>query len=433
MLKLSAFTMVTILLTTFFIVSIAATTYYHYGIPHARRLRILYTHSDQIVDKVVTDFEDWYNLENGEPIQVTVIYTDLQTAFEKATTRHRRAEADLWWGGPLTLLEKAYGTLLPYNSTLKDVINSTCHSCPLMDPEGNTPRWYAASLIGLGVMYNQHRLEEVGLPIPQTWMSLNNTKYAGNITMTEPTRSDFTLPFTMLMLQNKGWTNGWAYLVKLSAIVKGYENIDYYSALKISNDYLPLAVVPDSFAYERMAMNIPQINFTYLDATILQPDPIAIIKKGMYVDEAKAFIDYILTKGAQNMIGNHRLPIRPDVTPSPPRINPFTSPKIADYNLTLQEIIKDYYRAWITERHNLITHAWEKIEKANKTGPYFHLAWKNFTYAGHYTDLTQIQLIYRETEGWTRTENVTSYKDKWLNASKEAYNQAIKILENQDT
>ncbi len=432
MLKLSTSVCITIFLTAIFVVGIAATTYYYYGMPHPTSLRILYTHSDEMVDEIVRDFEKWYHQECGEPIEVTATLTNPETAFDKVTTKHKKAEAEIWWGGSLSLFKKARGRLLAYNSTYKNDINLTCHSCPLMDLSGNTPRWYAASLYGVGVMYNEHRLETLGLRIPQTWADLTFHKHQGNITMTDPAESEFTSPFVMLILESKNWTGGWEYLVTLSALIEQYEANEHDSALKVSNDYLPLALVPDFYAYDRMAVGVPQINFTYLDATILQPDPIAIISKGTYIGEAKAFIDYILTTRAQDITGKYLLPMRQDVTTFPSEFSPFDPnfSHVYRYNETLQGIIGDYYKAWITQRHDKIKIAYGELREANKTKDvnsnatyYFNMAWGNFTYAGYYRDCTYIENLFIETKGWT--ENVGSYMDEWEIASNDGYNNAL--------
>ncbi|MFQ6064751.1 MAG: ABC transporter substrate-binding protein [Candidatus Bathyarchaeia archaeon] len=430
MIKLTSSVCITVFLSAVFVVGIAATAYYYYGVPHPTRLRILHTHQDEMVNEIVNDFEEWYQQTHGQPIEVTAIHTDPQTAFEKATTRLKKAEAEIWWGGHLSLFKEAHGRLLPYNSTHKGDISLT-YPCPLMDLTDNTPHWYAASLYGLGVMYNEHRLDALNLSIPQTWADLTSHRYIGNITMIDPTESEFTSPFIMLTLESRNWTSGWEYLVTLSALIDQYDANEHDSALKVSSDYLPLAVVPDFYAYERMAMNIPQINFTYLDGTILQPDPVAIISKGVYIEEAKAFIDYILTTQAQNIIGEYVLPMRQDAT-YPSTHSPFDPnfPPIYKYNETFQEIIEDYYKTWITQRHDQTKLAYKEIREANKTKNansnathYFNLAWGNFTSAGHYTNRTQIANLYNVTNGWT--EDTATYTGEWEISSSMAYTNAL--------
>jgi len=428
-LKLSRFAWITIAIVAIFAVSIAASGYYYYVVPHPTHLRILYTRPDSMVNEIAEDFKAWY----GRPIEVTLTPTDPQSAYETATNPYRKPEAEIWWGGPLLLFEKASDSLLPYNSTQKSEMNATCHSCPLMDLNQSTPRWYAASLHALGVMYN-----ETNSLKPKTWADLIERKNEGNITMVNPTESEFTQPFIMLVIQSQNWTKGWEYLVKLAALVKDYDNAETTSVLKVASGYLPIAIVPDFYAYSKIQeleqVGIHSVNFMYLDATVLEPDPIAIIKRGKYLEEAKAFVDYILTERAQTIIGKYSLPVHPNATVTSPRIKPFAPnfPGISNYNKTFEEIgkeiVKAYYKVWITERHNeepSIRTAWKEIKEANETSPYYDLAWKNFTMAGYYINRNQIDTIYNETNGWTEATLVESYMNNWSNASRNAYTNAI--------
>jgi len=420
-LKLSKSAWIITIISVIFAVSIAAAGYYYYVMPRPPHLRIIYTHPDSMVSDVVNDFKEWY----GHPIEITLTPIDPQSAYETVTNPYRKPQAEIWWGGPFSLFEEASNSLLPYNSTRKSEINTTVHSCPLMDLNQSTPRWYAASLHALGVMYNELEISK-----PQTWADL----LGKNVAMVDPIESEFTQPFIMLAIQSQNWTEGWEYLVRLSAFVKDFDTNEANSTLKVASGYLPIAIVPDFYAYDRMAVGIPNTSFTYLDATILQPDPIAIIQRGDYLNEAEAFIDYVLTPQAQNIIGRYRLPIRLDAAVTPPRINPFSSdfPFILNYNKTFEEIGKDmvnaYYHLWISERHDeepSIKTAWKEIEEANKTSPYYALAWGNFTRAATYVNRSRVDTIYNITEGWTNATLIWSYLDDWSTASRNAYNYAI--------
>jgi len=451
MLKLSTYVWVVIFVTLFFGISIAAAGYNYYVVPHPTHLRILYTHSSQMMNEIVADFETWYGEKYGSPIEVTTTLVNPQTAYQKAIT-YGDPEAEIWWGGPLSLFENAYGGLLKYNSTQKSevqqrqtIYGDRINFCPLMDLKHNTTSWYAASLYGLGLMCNEYSLGLLSLSKPQNWTALLDEKYEGRITMVAPSNSKLLTPFISLILQNimfttngfQNWTLGWEYLVRLSALVEKYDTNEMGSALKVASGYKPLAILPDFYAYDKMEdLNpktgqpfYPHVNFTYLDATLLQPDPIAIFKKGTYLNEAKSFIDYILTQRAQNIIGEYLLPARQEIPVTPPRINPFASnfPFLQNYNETFLEIgrkiLEDYHRAWITEKHEQIRDAWTEIKQADETSHHYTLAWNNFTYAGRYLNRSDVDVLYTQTNGWT--ENVAAYIVEWQIASGKAYQDAI--------
>ena len=447
--KLSKYTWAVIFVTIIFSISIGAATYYYYGISHPTYLRILHTHSDQLLSEIINDFETWYQQKCGRPIEVTANKTDPQTAYATITDPVKKPEAEIWWGGPLRLFEEAHGMLLPYNSTNKNQINTTCHFCPLMDLKENhtAPDWYAASLYGLGIMYNVHVLETLGLQKPQTWTDLLQEAYKGYVTIANFTKSEDLSMLITLILQSKmlttngiqNWTNGWEYLLRLDASTKNYDSSEAESAQKVASGYMPLTIVPDFYAYDKMAFPVPAINFTYLDAAVLAPDPIAIISRGTYWREAEAFIDYILTQQAQNIIGKYYLPIRQDATAVSPRINPFDErifPYIHDYNETFQQIgkaiITKYGQAWITEKHDQIKTAWEEIVEANKTKGvnenatrYYDMTWGNFTYVGYYLNRTQIDTIYTVTTNWTNATKIAAYLNEWRSNSTKAYSDAL--------
>lgn len=436
MLKLSTYAWVVVFVTLSFGVSIAAAGYNYYIVPHPTHLRILYTHSPQMMNEVATDFETWYGEKYGSPIEVTTTLVNPQTAYQKAITTYRNPEAEIWWGGPLSLFENAYGGLLKYNSTQKTDVQGRqvtygdkINFCPLMNLKHSTPSWYAASLNGLGVMYNEHTMEMLDLSIPQSWAVLLEEEYEGSLRMVAPSNSELISSFITMMLQSKNWTHGWEYLVRLSAFVKVYDDSEMESALKVASGYKPLAILPDVCAYDKM-MDYPDVNFTYLDATLLQPDPIAIFRKGTYLNEAKSFVDYVLTQRAQNIIGKYLLPVRQETSVTQPRINPFNSnfPYIQNYNETFSEIgrkiFEDYYQEWITGRHEQIQDAWTEIKQANETSYYYAWAWNNFTYAGCYLNRSEVDVLYNRTNGWT--ESVTAYIVEWQIASGNAYRKAYR-------
>ena len=430
--KLSTYARITILLAIIFGASIIATAYYYYATPQTSQLRILYTHSPEMVEEIVNGpngFKTWYHQIYGRSIQVTITKTTFQAAFEKAKAYTMDPEADIWWGGPLSFFNNATAGLLPYNSTYE--IQNVTYPFTQMDNR-SPPYWYAASQTGLGVMYDKRAINLTEL---QTWDNLLNERYLENITMTEPTSSELTSLFIMQILQDKmqttngaqNWTAGWEYLVKLATSIKEYGNDEDDTASRVSSGYLPLAIVPDFYAYDKMAMQIPDINFTYLDATLLQPDPIAIFKNGRFLNEAEVFIDFILTQQAQNIIGKYLLPIRSDATVLSPRINPFNSnfPFVASYNKTFEEkmgqIVEDYYSIWITQKHSQVRALWNGITEVNKTkdgnplaNHYYNLAYSNFTYLGRYLNRTYVDRVYNLTGNWTDTIKKQLYINQWI-------------------
>jgi hypothetical protein len=202
----------------------------------------------------------------------------------------------------------------------------------------------------------------------------------------------------------------------------------------VSSGYIPFAIVPDFYAYDRMALSIPKISFSYLDATVLHPDPIAVYKKGDNLNEAKAFIDFILTQETQGIIGKYLLPVRSEASVASPRINPFNQnfPFINNYNKTfeerMQQIVEDYYSVWITQKHSQARTLWQEIKEVDKVrgnnpiaNYYYDLAQRNFTYLGVYLNRTYLDTIYNSTGNWTNTGIKQGRMAQWTSNSASIY------------
>lgn len=432
--KLSRYVRITILLVVIFGASILVAAYSYYFVPQTSQLRILYTHSPKMVEEVVVSFKAWFQEKYGQQIEITTTKTSSQEAYAKAEAWTMDPGADIWWGGPVSFFNTTIADLLQYNSNYKDQINATCRGySPQMDNR-NPPYWYATSHYGLGIMYNQHALDVLNLNLPSSWNDLLEQKYMEKIAMTAPTNSEFTFQLITLILQSKmqtingtqNWADGWEYLIKLAGSITEYDSNEDDTAFKVSSGYLPLAIVPDFYAFDKMAIPVPDINFKYLDATPLQPDPIAIFKKGKYLNEAKAFVDFVLTQQAQNLIGKHLLPIRSDASTTPPRINPFSLsfPLLTGYNKTFEAnmsgIIRDYYSTWITGKQSQVKTMWKGLVEVNErkgnntqANLYYNLAYGNFTYLERYLNRTYLDKIYNLTNRWTNDVKRQQYITQW--------------------
>lgn len=78
--------------------------------------------------------------------------------------------------------------------------------------DGMPYKGFALSSVGWSWREN----ELVG-PVPEEWNDLLDVRFAGQIGMARPSRSGTTHMLIEQILQNRGWEDGWAYLLELSA------------------------------------------------------------------------------------------------------------------------------------------------------------------------------------------------------------------------
>ena len=89
------------------------------------------------------------------------------------------------------------------------------------------PKWLAPHTLGLGnkvavvgysssgIMYNRHYLAKYQLPLPTTWQQLASPLFMGHVMMSSPSQSGTTHMMVESVLQQYGWQQGWALLMRL--------------------------------------------------------------------------------------------------------------------------------------------------------------------------------------------------------------------------
>lgn len=139
-------------------------------------------------------------------------------------------------------------------------------------------------------------------PVPQDWDDLLNPGFAGEIAMSHPMRSGTMHSLLETILQQRGWQDGWAWILELAGqlntisarsfgVLEGVEEGEFGIGLTI--DFL--------------ALTQDTLEFRYGTPITLIPARIAALQGGMQPEAAKLFITFVLSEEGQ------RLLLRPDV------------------------------------------------------------------------------------------------------------------------
>ncbi len=108
----------------------------------------------------------------------------------------------------------------------------------------------------------------------------------------------------------------------------------------------------------------------------MSPDPVAILKGAANLDEAKLFMDYITSQRGQTTMSYYRLPIREDVTTTPPVPNPFDVAEfptlVPNYDVGLHNDLfsrmRQLYNDWLVANHAKAREAYALIKQAESEG-----------------------------------------------------------------
>lgn len=139
-------------------------------------------------------------------------------------------------------------------------------------------------------------------PVPQDWDDLLDPAFAGEIALSHPMRSGTMHSLLETILQQRGWQDGWAWILELAGqlntisarsfgVLEGVEEGEFGIGLTI--DFL--------------ALTQDTLEFRYGTPITLIPARIAALQGGMQPEAASLFITFVLSEEGQ------RLLLRPDV------------------------------------------------------------------------------------------------------------------------
>lgn len=203
--------------------------------------------------------------------------------------------ADLWFGGGLDsfMQAKADGLLEQYTAKGSEEV-----APEYKDPEGY---WYSKGLTVVGFIANNDVLAQKNLTAPASWDDLIKPEYKGEIIMSSPAISGTNYAAVKGLLDMYG-DEGWAYLEKLN------ENIPFYGKRgrdpqeKTVAGEFAIGIIPvDKTAFDAAEEN--NLTVVYPENGIpWVPEGVAIFKGSENTDIAKAFLDFMFTPEAMEMI-----------------------------------------------------------------------------------------------------------------------------------
>ncbi|MFT3990718.1 MAG: extracellular solute-binding protein [Luteolibacter sp.] len=222
--------------------------------------------------------------------------------------------------------------------------------------------WVATCMSQFGICYNPDVLARLKLPPPKQWRDLADPRYAGQLSLADPTKSGSVARTFELILQSEmqreisargdtpearaaGWAAGFQLIQSLAANARYFTD----SASKIPHDVsmgdaaagMCIDFYGRSYSDLTARDGSPRLIWTApLGGTTLSGDPIAVLKGARHPEIAQAFVSFTLSPegqalwfrktGKSGKDSLHRLPIRRDLyTPeflensSMPTVNPY--------------------------------------------------------------------------------------------------------------
>lgn len=232
--------------------------------------------------------------------------------------------ADVGWGGGPTLFDNMYrlGYLAPITdqkilNLIGNQIPEELAGMPMVRRNGTDVYWIAAALSSFGFTVNKDVLNKQGLPFPEKWEDIASPEWARDPQMygiADPTRSTSNTRIYQIILQAFGWDEGWRIMTLIAANSKVYEASDAVRDAVINGEIAAGNTI-DFYGYTAMKQNPNCVYVIPAGESIINGDPIALLKYSKHPEAAQAFIYWVLTEGQAVWMSPeiNRLPINAEV------------------------------------------------------------------------------------------------------------------------
>jgi len=200
------------------------------------------------------------------------------------------------------------GWLLPYQSENADKVPAELKSAD----------YVAQGISALGIVWNT----KSGTPEPKEWQDLTTEAFKDKVTTPDPALSGASLDL-LIGLQNGMGDKAWTLFdaLKKNGMVVSGPNAQAVTPVMQGAKAAVFGAV-DYVSYGNIHQGESLKVIFPASGTVIAPRPMMILKSTQHADDAKAFVDYVLSPEGQSMVADAWLmPAREDVQAKRPLLN----------------------------------------------------------------------------------------------------------------
>lgn len=175
--------------------------------------------------------------------------------------------------------------------------------------------WTGFCVLTLGIGINAKRFSEKfpGKAYPKTWEDLTDPAYKGEVVLTNPAASSTAYLFVQDQLQRLGEEKGWEYLAALTKNVGQFPDSGSAPAKLVgTGEYaLGISYIHALAKYKAQGFDVDMVA---PPQSVGDVDCISIMKNAKNLKGAKAFVDFMLSKEAQELMSSidFTIPVNPE-------------------------------------------------------------------------------------------------------------------------
>ena len=323
-------------------------------------------------------FETYKKTFEAKNPGINVIINSKQTNAGVTYLRETKSkpEADIFWvSAPDAFQTLDSDGLLEKYAPPKEImarIPPKIGNFPIHDPDG---KYFGFAISGYGLMWNKNYLKAHKITPPKEWTDLTNPRYYNHLIISAPSRSGTTHLTVETILQAYGWEKGWTLLLNAGGNMGSITERSFGVPEAVISGQYGIGVVIDFFGLSAIASGQP-VEFAYPSLTSVVPASVGIVKGGPNPQEARTFVNYLLSEAGQTVLFSPeiaRLPVIPDLYAKAPKDypNPFKKKMGGvDFNDELssgrRDVVNSLYDHIITFRHKELREAWKSIYAAEE-------------------------------------------------------------------
>lgn len=232
-------------------------------------------------------------------VKTSFIRNGSGSTLAKVDAEKNNPQADVWYGGTLDPQSQAgeMGLLEAYKSPVLDQIMPQ-----FRDPAKVKGNYSSAIYIGiLGFGVNTDRLKQKNLPEPKCWKDLTNPIYKGEIQIADPQSSGTAYTALATFTQLWGEDQAFDYLKKLNANVSQYTKSGIAPARNAARGETAIGIgFLHDYSLEK-DKGAPLTLVSPCEGSGYEVGGVSILKKARNMDNARLFVDWALSKEAQEL------------------------------------------------------------------------------------------------------------------------------------
>ncbi|EPB6719777.1 ABC transporter substrate-binding protein [Vibrio fluvialis] len=259
----------------------------------AGRLVVYCSATNAMCEAETKAFADKYD------VKTSFVRNGSGSTLAKIDAEKNNPRADVWYGGTLDPQSQAgeMDLLQAYQSPQLDNIMTN-----FRDPAKRKGNYSSAVYMGiLGFGVNTERLAQKGIPVPRCWSDLTKPEYQGEIQIADPQSSGTAYTALATFIQLWDEPTAFEYFKQLDKNVSQYTKSGVTPSRNSARGEIAIGI---GFLHDyslEQAKGAPLELISPCEGTGYEIGGVSIIKGARNLDNAKLFVDWVLSKEGQEL------------------------------------------------------------------------------------------------------------------------------------